>query len=407
MKIKLPTMMSWQSDVFQKIRFSQGSGHTFVIKSPRQCGKTYFLKYVLLFYAFQYPRSKSVLIEPVGYQTRRVQRELNKDLKKTGLIESCNMTDGYITFVNGSEISFKSAEQGENLRGLTVSGILIMDEAAFISDDVFDICMPFCNVHRAPKLIVSTPLFEDGFFYNEYKDPANTSFDWSRDKYDFSMFLSPEDMNKYRKKYTKMKYMTEIMGEFVKAWSTVFGDFKRCTVIPMDMTPICGGLDWGAGANNDETCLTLLNKERQVVFRWTATDMEPTTQIEAISSILASFPSLKAVFVEKNSIGQVYLSMLRKATSNVALIRAFETTNESKREMIENLIVAFEQGTVGIDNDPILGFQLAGFEMKKLKTGYTYGNDKDKTHDDRVMSLAFAYSMFNQKTGGTIGFSKR
>jgi hypothetical protein len=135
--------------------------------------------------------------------------------------------------------------------------------------------------------------------------------------------------------------------------------------------------------------------------------MEPTAQIEAISSILASFPSLKAVFVEKNSIGQVYLSMLRKATSNVALIRAFETTNESKREMIENLIVAFEQGTVGIDNDPILGFQLAGFEMKKLKTGYTYGNDKDKTHDDRVMSLAFAYSMFNQKTGGTIGFSKR
>lgn len=407
MKIKLPTMMSWQSDVFQKIRFSQGTGHTFVIKSPRQCGKTYFLKYVLLFYAFQYPRSKSVLIEPVGYQTRRVQRELNKDLKKTGLIESCNMTDGYITFVNGSEISFKSAEQGENLRGLTVSGILIMDEAAFISDDVFDICMPFCNVHRAPKLIVSTPLFEEGFFYNEYKDPMNTSFDWSRDKYDFSMFLSQEDMDKYRKKYTKMKYMTEILGEFVKAWSNVFGDFKRCVTVPTNMTPICGGLDWGAGANNDETCLTLMNKDRQVVFRWTATDMEPTAQIEAISSILASFPSLKAVFVEKNSIGQVYLSMLRKATNNVALIRAFDTTNETKREMIENLIVAFEQGTVGIDNDPILGFQLAGFEMKKLKKGYTYGNDKDKTHDDRVMSLAFAYSMFNQKTGGTIGFTKK
>ena len=99
--------------------------------------------------------------------------------------------------------------------------------------------------------------------------------------------------------------------------------------------------------------------------------------------------------------------MLRKATDNVALIRAFDTTNETKREMVENLIVAFEQGGVGIDEDPILAYQLAGFEMKKLKKGYTYGNDKDKTHDDRVMSLAFAYSMFNQKPGGTIGFSKR
>lgn len=407
MKVTLPKMMPWQSDVFSKLRFLDHTGQTVVVKSPRQVGKSFFLKLALLYTALNKAHSKSVLLEPVGFQARRMQRELYKDLKKTGLIESSNLSDGYITFINGSEINFKSAEQGDSLRGLTVSGIFVIDEAAFISDSVYEITMPFCNVHRAPKLIVSSPLFKDGFFYNEFNDISNLVFDWSRDKYDFSMFLSPEDYEKYKKKYTKMKFKTEVLGEFIEAWSTVFGDFKRCVCHPTNLTPLYGGLDWGAGTGNDETALTLMNKDRQIVFRWTATDMEPTAQVEAIASILRTFPSLKAVYVEKNSIGQVYLSMLRKATDNIALIRAFDTDNENKREMIENLVVAFEQNLIGIDDDPILQLQLASFEIKKLKKGYTYGNDKDKTHDDRVMSLAFAYSMFNQKTGGTIGFTKK
>lgn len=407
MKIKLPTMTPWQLDVFSKLQFTDGSGQTVVVKSPRQVGKSFFLKVALLYTALKKANSSSVLLEPVGFQARRMQREMNKALKKTGLIETCNLSDGYITFVNGSEISFKSAEQGDSLRGLTVSGIFVIDEAAFITDSVYEICLPFTNVHRAPKLIVSSPLFKEGFFYNEFSDPNNIIFDWNRKSYDFSMFLSDEDYEKYKKKYTKTKFKTEVLGEFIEAWSTVFGDFKRCIKIPTDMKPVYGGLDWGAATGNDETCLTLLNKDKEIVYRWASTDLEPTAQVDILSSIINSFPSLKAVYVEKNSIGNVYLSMLRRKVTNNGIIRAFETVNEIKREIIENLIVAFEQNLIGIDDDPILAYQLAGFEMKKLKKGYTYGNDKDSTHDDRVMSLAFAYSMFSQKPPGTIGFSKK
>ena len=99
--------------------------------------------------------------------------------------------------------------------------------------------------------------------------------------------------------------------------------------------------------------------------------------------------------------------MLRKQVNNVALIRAFDTDNERKREIIEKLIVAFQNRTIGIDNDPILWSQLAGFEMKRLKKGYTYGNDNDKRHDDRVLSLAFAYDLFDTAAPGSFGFTKR
>ena len=177
MKIKMPHIEPHQQELFDRIKFAKGTGETFVVKSPRQCGKTFMIKYVLLFYALQYPGSKSILLEPVGYQARRVQRELNKDLRHKKLIESSNLTDGYITFINGSEIHFKSAEQGENLRGMTATGIFIIDEAAYITDTVYEICLPFTNVAKAPKLIVSSPLFRQGFFYNEFMDSTNSIFD--------------------------------------------------------------------------------------------------------------------------------------------------------------------------------------------------------------------------------------
>lgn len=405
-KVRLPKLQEWQGDAFDKIRLLKNSGKTCVIKSPRQIGKTYFLKYVLLYYAMAFPNTVSILLEPVSYMSRRIHRELNKALKHTKLVESSNLTDGFMVFKNGSEIHFRSAEQGENLRGATVSGIFVIDEASFVTDEIFEITMPYCNVWRAPKLIVSTPLFKQGFFYNEFTDGENICFDWNRDKYDFSLFLSEDDYARYKKKYTKQKFSTEILGEFIEAWSTVFGDFKKCVVTPTDLTPVYGGLDWGAGRGKDETCLTLLNKAGQIIYRWATADDDPNMQVRQLASIINMFPSLKYVGIELNSIGNVYFSMLRKHVNNTAALYAFDTTNENKREMTENLILAFEQGAVGIDNDPMLHAQLAGFEIKKLKKGYTYGNDSDETHDDRVLSLIFAWHVMHMQSSFSIGFSK-
>ena len=405
-KIKLPGLQPWQSDAFDKVRLLKNSGKTCVIKSPRQIGKSYFLKYVLLYYALSFPNTVSILLEPVSYMSRRIHRELNKAMKPTKLVESSNLTDGFMIFKNGSEIHFRSAEQGENLRDATVSGIFVIDEASFITDEIFEITMPYCNVHRAPKLIVSTPLFKQGFFYSEFTDDENVCFNWNRKDYDFSLFLSEEDYARYKKKYTRQKFNTEILGGFIESFSTVFGDFKRCICKPLDMTPAYGGLDWGAGRGKDETCLTLLNKDGQIVYRWATADDDPNTQLKQLASIINMYPSLKYIGVEINSIGNVYFSILRKLVKNTSILYSFDTTNESKREMTEKLVLAFENRTIGIDIDPMLHSQLAGFEFKKLKRGYTYGNDTDERHDDRVLSLMFAWYVMHITATFTIAFSK-
>ena len=55
-----------------------------------------------------------------------------------------NSSDLKITYPTQSTLQFLSAEQNEDaLRGYTCSGLMCYDEAAFLSDKIFDITRPY------------------------------------------------------------------------------------------------------------------------------------------------------------------------------------------------------------------------------------------------------------------------
>ena len=91
-----------------------------------------------------------------------------KAIGDSGVVEKANESLLHIRFINKSEILFKSAEQEDALRGYTVSGLLVLDECAFIPRKVIDILLPTTTVHKASILICSTPLTTDGYFYEMY-----------------------------------------------------------------------------------------------------------------------------------------------------------------------------------------------------------------------------------------------
>ena len=118
------------------------------------------------------------------------------------------------------------------MRGYTFNGILCIDEAAYISDEVWSIIRPTCDVYQAPILMVSTPKFRMGFFFetfqmgflDKYKGRI-TSYDLC--KFDTSALLSNEQLELYRQMLPKNMFLTEYMGEFLDSESIVFGDFKK------------------------------------------------------------------------------------------------------------------------------------------------------------------------------------
>lgn len=401
--IQLPKLKPWQKDVYDGVAHQGGSAKTFVLKSSRQKGKSVLCNVLLLTYLAE-NRCTCVVLEPSLAQSRRMFRQLDKWLDGSGIVESSNATLLEMTLVNGSEVLFKSAEQRDNLRGFTVStnGILIIDEAAFIDTEIFEIIYPIVDACRAPMFIVSTPMFRSGEFFRLYtegvsgKFPNVVSFDWTT--YDTSEMLSKEKLEYYRQTMSPLRFLAEIQGEFISEGSFVFGDISKCFAPLSKKPPVYAGIDWSAGNDGDYTVLLLMDDEASVTNLFFWKDFDAVDLIDTIAQELDRFPSLTTCQVELNSLGKVYRDLLKRKVRK-GLLRDFVTTNESKRRVIEQLITAFQQGQITIPQDKELVKQVQHYQIEKTPTGKITYNAINGVNDDAVIALALAYDLTKRKAG--------
>lgn len=397
MQIQFPPLEPWQNDVFKDIK--ETLFDIYVVKSRRQTGKSILCITTLLYFALNNEKSIGVIVEPTLNQSRRVYKQLLNAIggDTSPLIKSANATLLSIEFSNGSEIVFKSAEQKEALRGATVKrSILIIDEGAFIEQDIYEILYPLVDANHCPILIVSTPLFLSGEFYTKYYEGLNSSivksYDWA--KYDTSKFLSQEKLEYYRKTVSPLKFQSEYLGEFIAEGSYVFGDISKSVDDYSKKAPVWGGIDWGGGNNGDSTVLTLMDDLGGITEIFAFNNLTPTQQIDELANIINKYSStLSTVQIEINSIGMVYSDLLKKKVKNVT-IKEFYTSNDSKRDIIEQLISAFQSDKIKIPNNLELIKQIQHYNIEKTPSGKVTYNGADGCHDDYVLSLAFCYDAY-------------
>lgn len=410
MEIELAKLYPWQKDVFDDVVTDDGKQLTYVVKARRQVGKSILAETVVLWCAFK-QTCISCVVEPTLSQCRRVYKQLISAIggEKSPVLKAANATLLEIEFVNGSQVIFKSAEQGEALRGMTVTkgGVLIIDEAAFIDREIFEILYPITDACKAPVMLISTPLFCSGEFFEKYSLGLKggsfvKSYDWAQ--YDTSELLDPEKLEYYRATMSALKFRSEIMGEFITEGSYCFGDVTKNYGELSKKPCVCGGLDWGS-TGTDSTVLILFDEDKRVWDIQVWKNLDPVDLVDAISVYLSKIPSLQTLVIETNSIGSVYLSMLKRKVRK-GLIREFVTTNESKRKVIENLIKEFQTGRITIPQDKELTKQLQHYGMEKTPTGKITYNGQNGVHDDYVIALALANEgMKNVGKKTVVGFA--
>lgn len=406
MKLVFPKLQPHQQDVYDAVRNSFGTGKMFICKSRRQTGKSTLANITLLTYAIEHPGTKSFMLEPSNTQCRNQYLELQKWIGSAPFIDKFNNSMNEIYFTNGSVIIFKSAEIRERLRGFTATGIVIIDECAFIRNDVIDNVLPWTDVHSTPLLCISTPMFCSGYFYEWFKNADNNTsfaFDWASPEYEqsISKFLSKEKLEFYRKQVSELKFKSEYLGQFIEDGGYVFQNITSCISNDYDEEPIGLGIDWGSGNGDDYTWLTFINKSGQVTKIQYTNDMTSDKQIEWIAGLINSTATLEYILVESNSIGRIYYDNLKTKLRNKSLIHLFNTSNDSKREIIEDLITAFLKNNITIPDDNELIKQLQMYAMQRLSSGkYTYNGVG--AHDDGVMSLAIAYHIIKKKLNTSI-----
>ena len=404
MEIIFPKLHKHQRVVYDAVIGDNGAGDIYVVKSKRQCGKSFVASLILIYFSLNKKDTISMIVEPTLNQSRRIFKDIVKMLDGSGIIKNANQSLLSIDFINGSEIIFKSAEQYDAIRGYSVSGILIVDEGAFIVDDVYEILFPVRDAHNSPMLVISTPLFCDGYFYRLFTSTNSKSYDWC--DYDTSMFLSDEKLEQYRNTLSELKFRSEYLGQFITDGGYVFRNITNCVLSDSIVKgePVVCGIDWAVGNDGDDTVLSLLDANANAVDFIRINNMSPVEQIDTIVNKLNTIQSLKKVVVEQNSIGNVYFDMLKHKYSRHSIITKFNTTNESKRRIIEQLATAFQNESVHIPNDRELINQLQHYAVEKTAKGYTYNGQG--AHDDYVMSLAMAYDALTAKSAYCVSFKR-
>ena len=136
-QINLPVMYKWQSDVFFGLK-QHWRDSIHVIKSKRQVGKSILAEIIALTTVLTKEKHRAYIISPSFSQADKIYNEIFDIVKKKPFFWKSNNIRRQLLFKNGSEIRLFSAEQGiEALQGYTCE-LLIIDEAAYISDAIIN-----------------------------------------------------------------------------------------------------------------------------------------------------------------------------------------------------------------------------------------------------------------------------
>lgn len=406
---------SFQKDVIDEVVNAKGTGKKIVVRSRRQIGKSTLIANLLLYYAINFDGTKNYCVSPTLKQGKKLYKSVVKALTKAKIIKSANGSDLSIVLKNESEINFKSAEQGEALRGETVTGLLCIDEMAYIPDSVYDIIRPWTDFHKAVTLMVSTPFVKEGYFWTYYNYGLEHShntvlIDWAdyeKYKTDLDKILPPEQLEEYKSILPKKVFLTEYLGQFIEGGGLVFDFFKEAqrlvSIKPNDKLYI--GIDWSNQANKDYTVVSMINQNCEQVKLAYWNDLTPLKQIEKVYGELEPYLNqVQAIVCETNSLGTPYTDLLKERlqVNHQNKIKEFVTSNTSKNDLVGKMQVALEQGTISLlpDNKQEREFSYYAAEYNPQTKNITY-NAPSGLNDDTVMATMFALYGYNEfKTTG-------
>lgn len=137
---------------------------------------------------------------------------------------------------------------------------------------------------------------------------------------------------------------------------------------------------------HDFSCFIAMNSRRQALgVAYRAQDDYPI-QKQRLGA-LAMAMGFARIVGDEASIGDPLLQDLRAAGFQV---EGINTNGPMKRNLIENLRLALEQGAISIPDDEVLIEELESYEYQILPSGTLRYSAPEGKHDDTVIALALA-----------------
>jgi hypothetical protein len=269
---------------------------------------------------------------------------------------------------------------------------LVCDEFAFMSEQSWTEVLRATVIVKGKKvLLISTPKGRNHFYklyqldgYNpQYKSFTMTSYD--------NPMINPTEIDDARATLPDHVFRQEYLAEFIDGGAGMFKDVK-ITLEPELTGKYYAGIDIGRA--DDYTVLTILNNKAEMVYcnRWRHMDWSEI--VRELSKELTKYNP--DTLVEVNSVGDAVCEMIMDANKTV-YVDSFVTTSKSKKDIVENLIVANQDKTLKVlDVDWLLKeMEVFSYEYNPKTRSVKYSAPFG-FHDDGVMSLAIAYESYRR-----------
>lgn len=392
-------LQKYQKEMIEKMK----NHNRVVIACGRGSGKTFTTALFVLSEAVINPDRKIVVVGPSLRQSKEFFDSVLRfiaasEVLYNSVVKTRSGNEFFIEFSNGSQIrALPCSEKGNLLRGIRAD-IIIVEEAAFVPEEIWPAILPFLAVSKTAKLIaISTPGAKSGKFYKMFISPGYEKMQLPTH---VNKYVNEEFLKQMEEELDSESYRREVLAEFTEESGLFFTSEsidKCCADYDFLSFPVKGneyflGIDWGRKNNASVLVIVEKNKEGllRVVYVKEFCDKPFPEQIEFIKNLHKHW-KFKKIAAEYVGLGVPPTEELIKEGLPVEKI---ETTIKKKEEIYLKLKKEIEDCKITLpvwNKCPKLIHQLKhfGFEITpngRLKLHHV----SEMIGDDYCDALAFA-----------------
>lgn len=314
----------------------------------------------------------------------------------------------------GHKMDMRSADRPELIEGFAYKFIMLNEAGIILRKEYlyYNAILPMTLDFNPDFYIGGTPKGK-GLFHElavKADDSANKDQEFFRFTSFDNPFLTRKDVEELTKEIPKSVQEQEVYAKFLEDSSTVFRNLEKCAVAK-PQKPVAGA-DYYMGVDiarvQDYMVIDVLDSDGVQVYMDRFNELSWKVQREKVRYAAQLYNNAQ-IWLDATSMGG---DMMYEDLNEMDLnVQPYKFTNESKKMLVQALMMALEQEKIKIFNKEDLNGkiqydEMVIFEYEMSPSGLIRYQAPEGFHDDCVFGLALANWGAQQEQGGAFGVPK-
>jgi len=310
------------------------------------------------------------------------------------IIKNTNATELKIELINGSIIQLIAADEFKQSGVGTNPVGVVFSEYSVTNNEAWKFLSPILAANGGWVIFNFTPRGMNHAYTLLQQAKQNDKWFWEVLTANDTDVFTKEIIDEERKGETQDFIEQEYYCKFIEGAGTFFKRFRQNTYDKNKSLPTDGDFQVGVdlAKYQDYTVITPFNLNYFIVYpqeRFNQIDWN--LQKAKIEASARRFNNAK-VWIDSTGIGDPIVEDLRARGIDIAGEdgRGFKFTETSRKNLLDNLAILFEQDKIKIPDDEGLLSEIESFRYEMSENGKIKITVPSGLHDDRVMSLALS-----------------